>query len=76
MTLRKWLCRWLCCGEPEPAVIDVPTEVREASHRMSTAVANVQGIAFRLNREVDALNDLVTLMQDGPEESRRRVEAE
>lgn len=68
--LRDKFCRWLCGGrkyDVSPPLGDsppaVPTELREASHRMATAVANMQGAAHVIRREWDVVNDLVHAMQ-------------
>lgn len=69
--LRDKMCRWFCHRQSDktPPVaqrVEMPEEIRQASHRMATASANIQGVAYKLKREPDVMDKLVNAMQGGP----------
>ncbi len=64
----KALCRAIgylhhrCAGHVTTPV-ELPIELREASHRLHNEVTILHGQMIKVRREADALNDLVTEMR-------------
>lgn len=67
--MRSFICRWLCGKRfdvtPPPARIEVPTELRTASHNLANAASNLQSAALTFKNEADVVYDLVHAMQGG-----------
>ena len=64
--MRDFLCRWLCgrrFDETPPPQIEVPPELRAASHRLANAASNLQSAALTFKNDADVVHDLVRAMQ-------------
>lgn len=65
--MKDFLCRWLCGRRfdktPPPTHIDVPPELRAASHRLSNAASNLQAAALTFKNDADVVHELVHAMQ-------------
>ena len=68
LKVRDKLCRWLCGRRfddthPSAESMEMPPEVREASHNLANAATQMQTLAHTIKRQADVFHDLVHTMR-------------